>query len=81
MALTIMTNDYESCYVCGEPAAEWHHVMHGADKKLSEELGLMVPLCRKCHERVHHVGGEYDRKLKVDAQRIYLQKVFGRCYL
>lgn len=78
---SIMTCDMEHCYVCGQPAREIHHVMHGADKKLSEELGLMVPLCRKCHERVHHVGGEYDRILKVEAQRAYLIEVFGRCYL
>lgn len=82
MAYTsIMTDDFEVCYLCGRRAAEMHHILHGADKKLSEELGLMVPLCRACHERVHHVGGEYDRILKESAQRAYLQKVFGRCYL
>ena len=78
---SILTDDYDHCYVCGMPAVDYHHIMHGADKKLSEELGLMVPLCRKCHERVHHVGGDYDRILKVNAQRTYLQKVFGKCYL
>ena len=78
---SIMTNDYARCYVCGQEAREWHHVFHGPDKKLSEELGCMVPLCRRCHERVHHVGGEYDRMLKECAQRTYLLKVFGRCYL
>lgn len=76
-----MSDDYESCYMCGCRADDMHHVFHGADKKLSEELGLMVPLCRSCHNRVHHVGGEYDRILKVSAQRTYLQKIFGRCYL
>ncbi len=78
---SIMTGDMEACYVCGRRASEWHHVMHGPDKKLSEELGLMVPLCRECHSRVHHVGGELDRILKRDAQRCYLISVFGRCYL
>ena len=78
---SIMTDDYENCYVCGHPAADWHHIFHGADKKLSEELGCMVPLCRDCHNKVHHVGGEYDRILKIHAQREYLIKVFGRCYV
>ena len=78
---SIMTDDYASCYVCGMRAFEWHHVFHGADKKLSEETGCMIPLCRMCHERVHHVGGEYDRILKVEGQRAYLREVFGRCYL
>lgn len=78
---SIMTDDFETCYICGRPAAEIHHVLHGADKKLSEKYGLMVPLCRSCHERVHHVGGLYDKELKQDAQRAYLRQVFGRCYL
>lgn len=78
---SIMTDDMESCFLCGRRASDIHHVMHGADKKLSEELGLMVPLCRECHNKVHHVGGEYDRILKIDAQRAYLIKVFGKCYM
>ena len=78
---SILTDDYERCYICGAMASEWHHIYHGADKKMSEELGCMVPLCRRCHERVHHVGGEYDRKLKEDAQAAYLRKIFGKCYL
>ena len=78
---SILTDDYENCYMCGLPAAEWHHCLHGADKKKSEELGLMVPLCRRCHEKVHHVGGEYDLILKQTAQRAYLHKVFGKSYL
>lgn len=32
-----MTDDMESCYVCGLRADEIHHVMHGPDKKLSEK--------------------------------------------
>lgn len=78
---SIMTDNYEECYVCGQMAVEMHHIFHGADKKLSEELNCMVPLCRKCHDRVHHVGGDLDRLLKQDAQRRFLIKTFGRCYL
>lgn len=78
---SILTSDYRTCYVCGRQAEEMHHVFHGADKKLSEELGCMIPLCRVCHSKVHHVGGELDWVLKQDAQRAYLIKIFGRCYL
>ena len=78
---SIMTDDFERCYVCGRRATDMHHIFHGADKKLSEKLGCMVPLCRECHSKVHHSGGELDRILKVDAQRAYLIKTFGRCYV
>ncbi len=78
---SILTSDLSACYVCGRPAADMHHIFHGADKKLSEETGCMVPLCRDCHNRAHHVGGELDRELKEEAQRAFLIKTFGRCYL
>ena len=78
---SIMTQDSFTCYVCGRPAADWHHVMHGSDKKLSEMAGLMVPLCRECHDKVHHVGGELDLVLKQDAQRAFIRKYLGKCYL
>lgn len=78
---SILTDDFDHCFFCGDIAVDMHHIFHGADKKLSEQTGCMVPLCRHCHNRVHHVGGEYDRILKVEAQRAYLRKVFGRCYL
>ena len=78
---SIITDDYESCYVCGRPATDYHHCMHGADKKLSEMTGLMVPLCRECHNKVHHVGGELDKMLKQEAQRAFIRKYLGKCYL
>ena len=78
---SIMTDDFETCYVCGRRANDMHHVLHGASKKMSEQYGLMVPLCRECHNKVHHVGGEYDLMLKQDAQRHLLIELCGRCYL
>ena len=76
-----MTDDYETCYMCGAKATEWHHCLHGPDKKISEQDGLMVPLCRNCHNRVHHVEGDYDKILKQMAQRTFLIKRYGKCYL
>lgn len=78
---SILTDDLEVCYVCARPANDLHHIMHGADKKISEKYGLMVPLCRDCHNSVHHVGGELDIVLKQDAQRQLLIDMLGRCYL
>ena len=76
-----MTDDYYTCYVCGRRADDMHHIMHGADKKLSEMTGLMVPLCRECHNKVHHVGGELDLMLKQEGQRAFIRKYLGKCYL
>ena len=78
---TILTDNIDECWVCHRPAVEMHHVFHGPDKALSERLGMMAPLCRECHGRVHHVNGELDAELKQEAQRIYLIHTFGKCYL
>lgn len=78
---SIMTDDMTVCFVCRRRADDLHHVLHGADKKLSEKYGLMVPLCRGCHNKVHHVDGELDHALKQEAQREFLRKTFGKCYV
>lgn len=78
---SILTSDFGTCYICGRRASEIHHCLHGADKKLSEKYELMVPLCRECHNRVHHEGGDYDLMLKQEAQRAFLREHLGRCYL
>lgn len=80
---SVLTNNFERCCVCGRPAVEIHHIIHGTkgNKALSEEYGLIAPLCRDCHNKVHHVGGELDQKLKEEGQRALLIEIFGRCYL
>lgn len=79
---SILTKTFDYCYECGSSEGiEIHHIFHGADKKMSEELGCMVPLCRRCHHDLHHGSGTLDRKLKETAQRQYLINKFGRCYL
>lgn len=79
---SIMTDDFGTCYVCRRQACDMHHVMHGPDKSLSEEYGLMVPLCRECHNNVHHTGGELDLMLKQDAERALIRYLLGgRCHI
>ena len=29
--ISIMTDDYSRCYICGLEATEMHHIFHGAD--------------------------------------------------
>lgn len=53
---SIITNDLEHCYICAErgiknvPKKDLHEVYGGSNRKRSIENGLVVPLCRKCHE-------------------------------
>lgn len=65
----------KTCRICGRAAADRHHVFGGAKRKKSEEYGLVVWLCRECHDRVHF--GESGRKL-MDALRKEAQAKFER---
>ena len=42
-----------TCYICGKPACERHHIFGGANRPKSEKYGLVVWLCRECHNQVH----------------------------
>ena len=59
---SLLQADTDSCYFCGRPATEWHHIFNGADKKRSEKYGAMVHLCHMCHnappnEKTNFKGG------------------------
>ncbi len=53
---SIITNDLEHCYICAERGIknvfkdDLHEVYGGRNRKRSIENGLVVPLCRKCHQ-------------------------------
>ena len=59
-----MTKDFEHCFLCGKQAEQWHHVMNKSYKKKSEKYGLLVPLCAKCHAKVHDSDESLNKELK-----------------
>ena len=61
------------CFLCqSEQDLELHHCLHGSYRKLADKDGLIVALCRKCHQRVHDHGG-FDKDLQGIAQRAYIK--------
>ena len=86
---SIMTEDFENCFVCGKPAQQWHHVMNKADKKKSEKYGLLIPVCAKCHSRIHDTDEELNKQIKKIAQADFMMehsfglwmKEFGKNYI
>lgn len=87
----IHTSNRESCFICGQYATECHHVMHGtANRKLADEDGLTVMLCRTCHMNLHDKGN-FDRELQKIAQQRWMEyynktadefrKRYGKNYL
>jgi hypothetical protein len=81
------------CFICGR--TDWlerHHIFGGANRKLSEEDGLVVDLCHFCHNEPPN-GVHYNRKqmdwLRAEGQKMYEQNHsreefmarYGRNYL
>lgn len=97
MVRSIITNDLKHCFVCGTTNnIQYHHVIYGKNRKISDQDGLIVPLCI-----FHHTGSNYgvhgklghklDIELKKKAQekwQEYYQKTvddfikrYGKSYL
>lgn len=89
---SIMTDDMTRCYLCGKRAEEVHHVIGGPFRPKSTKYGLVVPLCRACHNLPPngvHFSRERMDALRADAQRKFAERypdldwmeIFKRNYL
>lgn len=59
------------CHLCGGIATDRHHMLNGsAFRSKAEKYGLVVYLCRKCHNEVHFGkrSRELSDKLRKEAQ-------------
>lgn len=90
---SIMTEDFDSCFLCGMVASHIHHVYGGNGRRnISDREGFIVPLCVACHtgdQGVHH-NRRKDLILKQECEQRYLDlghsrrdfiKLIGRNYL
>ena len=82
----------EACVSCGNPYTIIHHIFPGRGRRnKSDDYGLMVSLCARCHNEVHiHPNNGLDLQLKQAAQKYFeehygnrdkFRKVFGMSYL
>ena len=91
---SIVQNDTdERCFLCGrrDGKLDRHEIFHGAYRERSKEFGLWVTLCHPCHMVLHHMGRNYDCRLKRIGQKAAMDKyklsmqsfryLFGKNYL
>ena len=64
-----------TCYWCGRiTTCETHHVYNGVSmRRVSERLGMKVPLCVSCHRRIHE-DPAFRLELKATYEKRYLQE-------
>lgn len=66
---SIMTDDMHHCYLCGSPRdIEIHHIYPSGLRRKSTEYGMVVPLCRDCHQGPHGVHNNIERMNKLRAE-------------
>ena len=52
---TFITEYTKYCALCGKPTNEEHHLIFGAAlRKLADDDGLYIPICRDCHNNIHN---------------------------
>ncbi len=83
------------CYITGEDYnLHRHHVFNGANRKLSEEYGLIIYLRADWHNMEKysiHMDAQLDRRIKAEVQQIAMEhydwsiedfiRIFGKNYL
>lgn len=86
---SIITKELDICYICKSNKKEdWHEAIEGKNRQVSMKYGLVIPICRKCHEivtndktlqeKLHEVGQKaFENHYKSEN---FLQ-VFGKNYL
>lgn len=91
---SIITKDLEHCYICYKkgmkniPKDDLHELLEGKNRQVSMKYGLVIPICRKCHNLVTNDKTLQDKLHKV-AQKEFEKhyktenfiQIFGQSYL
>lgn len=85
---SIITKDLEHCYLCGNKKQELHELIEGKNRQASMKYGLVIPICRKCHnlvtndrtlqEKLHKVA---QKEFKKHYKSENFVQIFGKNYL
>ncbi len=51
---SVLVDDMEHCFVCGQYYPQIHHVFFGSKRSISDRFGYVIPLCM-----MHHTGSKY----------------------
>ena len=85
---SILTDDLTTCFICKRPKEDLHEIFEGANRQQSMKHGLVLPLCRRCHQNIHsnnQLNLQYKRigqsKFEETHTREEFIKIFKRNYI
>lgn len=85
---SIITNELDRCYICKAKKCDLHEIFGGRNRQASMKYGLVIPVCRKCHEMIpksktltknlHKVGRKaFEKEYKTEN----FVQIFGKNYI
>ena len=91
---SIITKDLKHCYICTKKGMknilkdDFHELLEGKNRQVSMQYGLVIPICRRCHDLVTNDKTLQDKLHKV-AQKEFKKhyktenfiQIFGQSYL
>lgn len=77
---SIITDNLKVCYICRKrPKMDLNEVFGGSNRQMSMKYGLVIPVCRKCHDE-YDINKELRKKYQEEAQikfkEIYSHELF-----
>ncbi len=77
---SIVTDDVNFCFFCGNPASCDHHLIFGTSgRAFAEKYGIKVPVCDSCHTRGEYVTCRiHDNPMAEHLSKMLGQALFER---
>ena len=78
---SIVTEYKNICFFCGKAAVEEHHLLFGnGTRKLAEEDGIKVPVCKDCHTMGRVTGRIHDNSMAENLSKKLGQAIWENYY-
>lgn len=65
---SLFTEDLDTCMFCGMSATDLNEIFRGRNRQNSMKYGAVIPLCRKCHNKITD-NTELENKWKIKGQK------------
>ncbi len=85
---SILTKNFEHCYICKAKRQDLHEIFGGRNRQASMRYGLVIPLCRKCHSLIENnetLKQKWHKVAQKEFEKHYksenFMQIFGKSYL
>ena len=86
---SILTDNMQICYICNKARKDdLHEIFEGSNRQNSMKYGLVIPICRKCHD-LWKIDIQLKQKVREEAKQKFYKlyskekflEVFGKFYI